>query len=333
MKFGVFLPSFIWEGDGFERAAGIKQFARRVEELGFDSIFLTDHVITARRFYKVSWLEPLITHALVAGVTERVKLGTSILIAPLRQPVVLAKEIATLHYLSGERFLFGAGVGWYEPEFEACGTTKRVRGARTDEVLEIVDRLLTSHNVSFEGNHFSFSDVTIEPTPKQRPPIWIGGGSQLADPKSPEKPRFDPRVMDRIARYEGWIARPTSPADQIAADVQALNRHLIAQGRDPSEITMVHENFVHVVETSDRDKALREQQEAFSSVMSGERSFDYLQQVHLMGTPDEIVEKLKARADAGIDYFILHTLTPDVRQLDLWAKHILPHFDTMVVPG
>jgi probable F420-dependent oxidoreductase len=325
VKFGVFLPSFVWTGDGYERAQGIKDFARHAEELGFDSIFLTDHVITAHRFYRVSWLEPLITHAMVAGVTSRVKLGTSILIAPLRQPVVLAKELATLHYLSGGRFILGAGVGWYGPEFEACGTSKSVRGARTDETLEIVDRLLTERDVSFAGQHFQIDRVTIEPLPEQRPPIWIGGGSQLADPQSPEKPRFAKTVMDRVAKYDGWIPRPTSPPEQIAEDWQALQTHLRAAGRDPATVTVAHENFMHVVVTTDRDKALAEQRAAFARVMSDERSFEYLERVYLFGTPDEIVQKLLARVDAGVQYFILHTLTPDPRQLDLWMEHVIPH--------
>lgn len=328
MKSGVFLPSFIWEGDGYERAQGIKDFARHAEELGFDSIFLTDHVITARRLYRVSWLEPLITLALVAGVTSRVKLGASILIAPLWQPVVLAKELATLHYLSGGRFILGAGIGWYGPEFEACGSTKSVRGVRTDETLEIIDRLLSEGDVSFAGQHFQIDNVTIEPLPDRRPPIWIGGGSQLTNPQSPEQPRFAKTVMDRVARYDGWIPRPTSPPDQIADDWQILQAHLRASGRDPATLTVAHENFMHIVETADRDQALAEQRAAFGRVMSDERSLEYLQQVYLFGTPGEIVEKLLARVRAGVQYFILHTLTPNPRQLDLWMKQIIPHVES-----
>lgn len=325
MQFGVFLPSWVWEGDGPERVAGLKAFARHAEDLGFDSIFLTDHVITARRFYNVSWLEPLITHAMIAGVTERIRLGTSILIAPLRQPVVLAKELATLHYLANGRFILGAGVGWYEPEFLACGTEKRVRGARTDEVLRIVDALLSRPDVDFAGEHFHLEHVGIEPIPLRRPPIWIGGGSQLADAQSPERPRFARSVMDRVARYDGWIARPTSPPEQIADDWRQLRAYLTSAGRDPATIAVVHENFMHVVPTTDRERALSEQRAAFGRIMSDERSLDYLQQVYLFGTPDEIIAKLRARAAAGVEYFILHTLTPDPRQLDLWVEHILPH--------
>ncbi len=141
-RFGVFLPSYIWEGDGPERARGIKSFARRVEELGFDSLFITDHLLAARRFYSVNWLEPLTTLAVAAGATEHVRLGTSILIMPLRNPVLLAKELATLQFLSDDRVILGAGVGWNDAEYEAVGVHKSERGKRTDEMLDIMMPLL-----------------------------------------------------------------------------------------------------------------------------------------------------------------------------------------------
>src|SRR5207247_3334510 len=131
-RFGVFLPSYIWEGDGPERARGIKTFARAVEELGFNSLFITDHLLAAKRFYSVSFLEPLSALAVAAGVTERVRLGTSILIMPLRHPVMLAKELATLQFLSDDRLILGAGVGWNEAEYAAMGVPKSERGRRTD---------------------------------------------------------------------------------------------------------------------------------------------------------------------------------------------------------
>jgi alkanesulfonate monooxygenase SsuD/methylene tetrahydromethanopterin reductase-like flavin-dependent oxidoreductase (luciferase family) len=127
-RFGVFLPSYIWEGDGPERARGIKEFARTVEDLGFDSLFITDHMLAAKRFYSVSWLEPLAALAVAAGVTERVRLGTSILIMPLRNPVMLAKELATMQFLSENRMILGAGVGWNEFEYAAVGVKKSERG-------------------------------------------------------------------------------------------------------------------------------------------------------------------------------------------------------------
>jgi probable F420-dependent oxidoreductase len=324
-RFGVFLPSWVWAGDGTERVRGILDFAREVERMGFDSIFITDHVIAAKQFYDVSWLDSLTTLTFVAAVTERVRLGTSILILPLRHPVILAKQIATLEYLSRERYIIGGGVGWYEPEFEAVGTHKRERGRRSDEVLEILSALLTREHVSHEGEFYRFQDVTIDPRPSRMPQVWIGGGSQLASEKSPEAPAFAQTVMARVARSDGWIPRPTSPPEQIATDWQELSAYLRANGRDPSDIAVVHENFLHFVPSTDRTRVLREQHEAYARVMSSARGDEYLESVYLFGTPDEIVSKLQARVDAGVEYFVLHTMTPHPAQLELWLRDVVPH--------
>jgi len=209
-RFGVFLPSYIWEGDGPERARGIKHFAQTVEDLGFDSIFITDHLLAAKRFYSASFLEPLSALAVAAGVTSRVRLGTSILIMPLRNPVLLAKELATMQFLSENRMILGAGVGWNDAEYVAVGVQKNERGKRTDEMLDIMIPLLEGATVTYHGRYYSVVDVFVEPKASQRPEIWIGGGSQLADPKSPDLPKFAESVKARVLRTDGWIPRPTS---------------------------------------------------------------------------------------------------------------------------
>ncbi len=334
-RFGVFLPSYIWDGDDATRVQGLLDFAREVERLGFDSIFITDHVIAAKHFYDVSWLDSLTTLTFVAAVTERVRLGTSILILPLRHPVILAKQIATLEYLSQDRYILGAGVGWFEPEFEAVGTHKRERGRRSDEVLDIVSALLTRENVRYDGEFYSVRGVTIDPRPSRMPRVWIGGGSQLASDKSPEPPRFAETVMARVARSDGWIPRPTSPPEQIASDWVALSRYLRGHGRDPGEILVVHENFLHYVRSDDHERVLRIQHEAYRRVMSEARGDDYLESVYLFGTPGDIISKLQARVDAGVQYFVLHTMTPDPGQLEMWLADIIPNvrFPTASGPG
>ncbi|HLO34634.1 MAG TPA: TIGR03619 family F420-dependent LLM class oxidoreductase, partial [Candidatus Deferrimicrobium sp.] len=201
-RFGVFLPSYVWEGDGPERARGIKAFARTVEDLGFDSLFITDHLLVGKRFYSVNWLEPILSLAVAAGVTERVRLGTSILIMPLRNPVLLAKELATLQFLSDNRVVLGAGVGWNDAEYEAVGVHKSERGKRTDEMLDIMLPLLEGETVTYHGRFYSVDDVFIEPRTGQRPALWVGGGSQLANPKSPDVPKFVESVKARTLRAD-----------------------------------------------------------------------------------------------------------------------------------
>lgn len=324
-RFGVFLPSFIWEGDGPERARGIIDFSRQVEDLGFESIFITDHLFAAKQFYSVSFLEPVSALSLVAGVTERVKLGTSVMVVPIREPVLLAKQLATLHFLSAGRMILGAGIGWYPPEYAATGVRKSERGARTDEILDIVMPLLEGESVTYDGEFYSIEDVTIEPRLSQRPEVWIGGGSQLADPGSPDLPRFVEAVKKRILKSEGWIPRPTCPPDDIARDWAELQSYLTGHGRDPADLTIAHENFMHLVLTDDRQRALAEQHEAFLRVMSPARGPDYLEKVYLFGTPDDIVESLQARVDAGVQRFMLHTMTPDPIQLESWITEVIEH--------
>jgi probable F420-dependent oxidoreductase len=323
-RFGVFLPSFVWAGDGPERARGIKDFSREVEDLGFDSIFITDHLLAAKQFYSVSFLEPLTALSVVAGVTERVKLGTSVMVMPIREPVLLAKQLATMQFLSNNRFILGAGIGWYPPEYAATGVKKSERGPRTDEILDIIVPLLEGKPVTYNGKYYSIEDVLVEPT-AERPEVWIGGGSQLADPGSPDLPRFVDAVKKRILNAEGWIPRPTCPPQDIARDWEELQPYLRENGRDPEDLTVAHENFFHFVGTQDPVKAREEQHKAMLNVMSEARGPEYLEQVYLFGTPDEVVASLQARADAGVQKFMLHTMTPDPAQLEQWVTHIIPH--------
>lgn len=327
MKVGVFLPSFLLSGS--EDSEGVRAFARRAEELGFDSLWTTDHVVTARRFYRVSWLDSLMTLSHVAAITERIQLGTSILILPLRQPAVLAKEVATLHHLSRERYIYGVGVGWYGPEFEACGVHKSERGARTDEVLEATLALFQRDDVTYDGRYYHLDGVTVEPHPRSMPPVWVGGGRQLEHEASPEKPELNPAVLNRIARADGWIARPTCPPDLIELDLQQIRGARGELGRSGEPFTVAHENFTWIEESGSRDEVLAEQQRRFSRVVSDERPWDYIESVYMPGTVDEIQRRIQARVDAGVEYLMLHTLTPELDQLELLAKHVLEPFQSV----
>lgn len=326
MKVGVFLPSFLLPERPPDEAERLRHFARRAEELGFDSLWITDHVVTARRFYSVSWLDSLLTLAHVAAVTERVRLGTSILILPLRQPAVLAKEIATLDHLSGGRYILGAGVGWFGPEFEACGVHKSERGVRTDEVLDATTALLSQDNIDFAGRFYCLHDVTVEPHPRVLPPVWIGGGRQLAHEASPEKPELNPSVRDRIARSDGWIARPTCPPELIATDLAEVTKRRAELGQNDRPFTVAHENFAWIEERGSADSVVAVQMQRFSQVVSDQRPWDYISSVYLTGTVDQMQQAIEARRQAGVEYLMLHTLTADLAQLELFAKHVLEPF-------
>ena len=325
MKFGVFLPSYIIPGRERSHPDDVRRFARRAEELGVDSLWITDHIVTAHRFYRVGWLDALITLSHVAAVTERVKLGTSILILPTRQPAVLAKEIATLHYLSGHRYIYGIGTGWYGPEFEACGVHKSERGGRTDEVLAATMALFAGPDVEFHGRYYDLDGVTVDPHLDPLPPVWAAGGSQLVHETSPEQPIMHPNVLRRIAAADGWIARPTCPPHLIAADLDLISSARAADGRT-NPFTVAHENFTWIEEHGTPDEVREEQQARFADVVSDERPWEYVEAVYMPGTIDDIQAKVQARIDAGVEYLMLHTMSADVEQLDLIAKHIIEPF-------
>lgn len=325
MKFGVFLPSFIVPGRERSHPDAIRSFAQRAEELGFDSLWITDHIITAHRFYRVSWLDSLMTLSHVAAVTSQVKLGTSILILPVRQPAVLAKEIATLHYLSGNRYIYGIGTGWYGPEFTACGVDKSERGARTDEVLAASLELFSGEPVDYLGRFYSLDGVTVEPRLDPLPPVWAAGGSQLAHATSPEAATMNPNVLRRISEADGWIARPTCPPELIASDLGLIRQARADAGRT-SPFTAAHENFTWIEERGSADDIRTVQQARFGDIVSDERPWGYIDEVYMPGTIDDIQRKVQARVDAGVEYMMLHTLSADIEQLELIAKHIVEPF-------
>ena len=173
------------------------------------------------------------------------------LVLPTRQPVVLAKELATLQYLSDNRFILGAGVGWNQAEFRATGGDKSQRGRRTDEILDIAIPLMEGETVTYHGRYFTIDEVSIEPRPARRPELWIGGGSQLANEKSPDLPTLVPAVKERILKAEGWIPRPTCPPEQQAQDWEEIQAGMRERGRDLDGFTVAHENFMHFVDTGD----------------------------------------------------------------------------------
>ena len=177
MHFGVILPNF---GAG-SSPDGIRRVAEAAEELGFDSVWTTEHIIVGRegvnpygRVY-----DPLVTLGWIAGWTDRIRLGTSILLVPLHHPIHLAKEVATLQELSGGRFTLGVGLGWHRDEFEFMGVEFAGRGRRADEAIRLL-RALWSGERDFDGRYWSFRDATAEPHPEPQPEIWVGGSSDRA---------------------------------------------------------------------------------------------------------------------------------------------------------
>jgi probable F420-dependent oxidoreductase len=174
---GVILPNY---GAG-SSPAGIRRTAELAEELGYDSVWVTEHIIVGPegvdpygRVY-----DPLVTLGWIAGWTERIGLGTSIVLVPLHHPIHLAKEAATLQELSGGRLTLGFGMGWHEDEYRFMGVPFEGRGRRGDEAIRLM-RALWNGESNFDGERWSFHDATSEPLPSPPPEIWIGGSSPAA---------------------------------------------------------------------------------------------------------------------------------------------------------
>jgi len=230
MHLGIILPNY----DRHASPGGVRAVAEAAEELGFDSVWATEHIIVGPEavdpYGRV--LDPLNTLAWLAGLTERVVLGTSIVLLPLHHPIRLAKEVATLQELSGGRARLGVGVGWHEDEFRFMGVDFRTRGGRADESLRLL-RALWSGERDFDGDLWSFEDATFEPLPSPQPEIWVGGGSdravrrarELGDAWHPARGTTVERVREVKDRYPELRVVPritASSADEIARQTEEL---------------------------------------------------------------------------------------------------------------
>ena len=164
---------------------GIIETACKAEALGFDAVLVNDHIIVDGATRSASWrntYDPLMVLSYVAARTTRIRLGTSVLIMPYRNPIAAAKMIATLDQMSGGRVIAGVGTGWNEAEFDALGVPFHQRGARTTEYLRLWKACWAPGETTFHGRFFSFDNMHINPKPLQQPhpPIWVGGSSRAA---------------------------------------------------------------------------------------------------------------------------------------------------------
>ena len=241
MKFGTILPHIGPLAAGPDALDSLLSVAQKTEALGFDSLWVGDHVviptsIKPRYPYndtgefplpaEAALLEPLTVLGFLTGVTRRVRLGPSVLVLPHRNPIVTAKMFASLDVLSRGRIIFGAGIGWMEEEISLLGAPFKRRGALSDEYLRAMRELWTNPDPHFEGEFCRFSGIKCEPKPLQNPlPIWIGGHSA--------------RAMRRIVEFgDGWIAVPKSLA--VFQDGMALLREAADRGgRDLNDIEIM----------------------------------------------------------------------------------------------
>ena len=263
MKYGFTLP-----GRGpLATPETLGRIARRGEELGYDAVFTGDHILVPLNIaspypYTESGefpgspsgesMEQLTLLAFLAGQTSAIRLVTSVIIVPHRNPLVAAKALATLDVLSGGRLVVGVGVGWMREEFEALGLPPfEERGAVTDEYIRAFKELWTSDAPEFDGKYVSFRDISFLPKPVQQPhpPIWVGGESR-------------PALRRTAELADGWYplgSNPTFPMatpQQLAAGLERLAAYARRFGRDPAEIDTIYRThqFELLNEAADDDR-------------------------------------------------------------------------------
>jgi probable F420-dependent oxidoreductase len=288
MRFGFSLLNN-W---GIDDAHALVGLASRAEELGFDSVWVHDHVFNvAHVFERIGgrpYYEPLTLLSYVAAKTARIRLGTSVLVLPYHNPVRLAKAAATLDVLSGGRVILGVGVGAVENEMEAMGTPFKERGAVTDEAIAVMRVLWSEEDPRFDGRFSRFAGMKFSPKPLQNPiPLVIGGVSQAA--------------IRRAARLgDGWQPLGLSP-EALGQGMTTLQKELRACGRDPAAVP-------------------------FSIAMSLVASTP--RRAALGTTPAEVVANAKAFARLGVDTLIVSANTSDPREarasLEMLAREVLP---------
>jgi probable F420-dependent oxidoreductase len=237
VHFGVILPNY-----GADASVdAIRSVAETAEELGFHSVWATEHIIVGPEAVDPYGLvyAPLVTLGWVAGWTERIGLGTSIVLVPLHHPMHLAKEVATLQELSGGRFTLGVGMGWHRDEFEFIGIPFEGRGRRADEEIRIM-RALWSGERDFDGEFWSFHDATFEPRPSQQPEIWVGGSSppairrarELGDAWHPSRGSDADHVRGVKEQYPELRVIPRTSAGTVEAMLEAGAEGAVVQFAD-----------------------------------------------------------------------------------------------------
>lgn len=299
-SFGVYLPNVGWEA--VPRPSQLVEFAVAAEQLGFDSVWVEDRLLHPR----VGVLEALTTLTYVAAHTRKVRLGTSILLVNLRNPLVVAKMLATLDYLSGGRVVLGASLGGRPEEYGAAGVTMKTRVTRFVETLRAIRAFW--REAPFEGGSslFAPTEVPMEPRPVQSPvPVWIGG-------------RAEP-VLRRVATLgDGWLASSMTDAEEFATGWRRVLEHAATAGRNAGSLEPAKFTYIHVADTAEEALAVLHQR-----LPRYYASYDVARSA-LYGPPPRCVERARTLLKAGVRTLIFATVADDKAQIERIASHILP---------
>ncbi len=301
------------------------------ERLGFDSAWGNDHITPpayVRRDYAdpPNFYEPLMVFAAAAKLTSRIKLGMAVLVLPMREPVFLAKQLATLDQIANGRIILAVGTGAYREEFERIFPRLKGahRGRMLEEGVEALRRLFTQRHAGFKGEYYEFDGIDLGPKPVQDPfPIYMGGNNE--------------NVMKRAAKVgQGWMPAAVS-AEEIRRGRDELFRLAEAAGRDPTTIDVAPQLMVCLPrgrETAvERFKQSRMYVHLHSLATSTlrEQNLSRMEQVNLIGAPSELVDRIGELERAGVTTlaaisFLSETPEIMVEDMQLFAEQVMPHF-------
>jgi alkanesulfonate monooxygenase SsuD/methylene tetrahydromethanopterin reductase-like flavin-dependent oxidoreductase (luciferase family) len=325
MKFGLFGGARLGRADPLGDSYNYKDFisyVRDAEQLGFESIFLVEHHFTGGG--QVSASLNLLSY--LAACTTRMRLGTAVVVLPWHNPVLLAEQVATLDVLSGGRVDFGVGRGYRKVEFEQFCIPMEEAQERHSECLEIVLKAWTSPGrFSHRGKHWQYQDIVVEPAPLQQPhpPIWLAAGT--------------PGGISYVAGSNyNLLLDQLATLDQVAERVRIYLDGLAAKGRERDAGRVGVTRGLHIVTTEEeRKKALERRRDVVKNIgdiarRPGADAPSYAEMVAaddaaLIGTPEEIVEKLHGLATRGVEYVLLSNASATRKTLEVFAEEIMPH--------
>ena len=303
MKFGIVIPLH-----RDVNALVNLELAIKAEILGFDSVWISDHVVLPTKYqgrFSEILYDPFVLLASIAAKTKKISLGTSVLILPYRNPIVVAKMISTIDVLSDGRVIFGVGPGWMEEEFDLLGIPFNERGKRTDEYINIFKEVWEKDEPQFEGEFYSFSKMKFYPKPIQKPhpPIWIGGISKKA-------------IGRAVELGNGWHPVWLSP-DQMEKKIYYLTKVAEENGRNLDNFVLSIRNRLRILRTS-------EEENIDLSKFRGKHTFSF------HGTKEEIINRIKQFKDIGVAHIIFDLDVVNNEEMfntiEGFSKDIMPLF-------
>jgi probable F420-dependent oxidoreductase len=335
VTFGIRVPN----SGPLATAESMVEVAKEAESLGYDSVWVHDHLTWSDEIHRThissgadgseegnqspDFYEAITSLSYLAGIVHSVRLGIACVVVPCRNPLVAAKQIATLDVLSKGRLDIGVGIGSPSTiksrEYEVLGVDRKKRGRIADDHIRAMKAIWTSQPATYEGEFVSFKNAEICPKPYQKPhpPLWVGGWTEAA--------------MKRAAALgDGWLPAWLLPED-VARRFNELKRIAEGLGRDPDAIHL----GIEVYGCIDEDAA-KARKDGFGTLAIGQSTFErfmsveQLAEVSLIGSPEEIRRRVKAYSEAGVSHFEIKFIYPSLERhsqmLRLFAREILPAF-------